>query len=191
MSFPELFLYLIGMGSVPSSRAIILSDVFPALPWSFQASPLIAARTGHGISRRTDNASPSPRPTATRCSAAAAAKGRSLSTSSTAGPLGGGTGALLAPRGSSAPNTIWETPRGAVHFDAWLKKTRFYQAICPNWSRDQEGPEAEANVEAEAEASLADAQLDSLRDAAWLQESPEEEGEEEREEEGEEEEAEG
>ncbi len=75
-------------------------------------------------------------------------------------------------------------PKGAVHFDAWLKKTRFYQAICPNWSRDQEGPEAEANVEAEAEASLADAQLDSLRDAAWLQESPEEEGEEEREEEG-------
>ncbi len=80
-------------------------------------------------------------------------------------------------------------PKGAVHFDAWLKKTRFYQDICPNWSRDQEGPEAEANAEVEAEASLADAHLDSLRDAAWLQESPEEEGgggegEEEGEEEG-------
>ncbi len=68
------------------------------------------------------------------------------------------------------PEYLLGDPEGASHFDAWIRKTKFYQEICPTWRREADNAVLEAADEAEDD-GLQDAALEgsvALREGRGL-----------------------
>ncbi len=131
---------------------------------------LVAARTGHGdfaayrqrfalCGRRQQ-----PQPLQLRGAEEAGAL-LLLPNSQEAGTVG-----PTGPPRRLCPEYLLGDPEGASHFDAWIRKTKFYQEICPTWRREADNAVLEAADEAEDD-GLQDAALEgsvALREGRGL-----------------------
>ncbi len=117
---------------------------------------LVAARTGHGdfAAYRQRFAFADGDNSRNRCSCGALKKPEHFFYCRIARRrYGGPTG----PPRRLCPEYLLGDPEGASHFDAWIRKTKFYQEICPTWRREAGNAVLEAADEAED---------DGLQDAA-------------------------
>ncbi len=130
---------------------------------------LVAARTGHGdfAAYRQRFAFADGDNSRNRCSCGALKKPEHFFYCRIARRrYGGPTG----PPRRLCPEYLLGDPEGASHFDAWIRKTKFYQEICPTWRREADNAVLEAADEAEDD-GLQDAALEgsvALREGRGL-----------------------